>query len=98
MKQGPSFGAGIGNILLALETGLAGNHARETSARSRVRAQAISLLAQSVGAIILSRACPRDSSLADEILDACRDDCRVAIQNRTRGAKGRAEDYARRPR
>jgi hypothetical protein len=30
------------------------------------------MLAHSVGAIVLSRACPDDSPLADEILDVCR--------------------------
>ena len=32
----------------------------------------IDMLAHSVGAIVLSRACPDDSPLADEILDVCR--------------------------
>jgi TetR/AcrR family transcriptional repressor of nem operon len=31
-------------------------------------------MAQAVGAMVLSRSCPDDSPLADEILDACRDD------------------------
>ncbi len=36
------------------------------------RARRIGVIAQVVGALVLSRACPDDSSLADEILDACR--------------------------
>jgi TetR/AcrR family transcriptional repressor of nem operon len=32
----------------------------------------IDLLSRAVGAIILSRACPDDSALADEILEVCR--------------------------
>jgi TetR/AcrR family transcriptional repressor of nem operon len=32
----------------------------------------IDMLAHSVGAVMLSRACPDDSPLADEILDVCR--------------------------
>ncbi len=36
------------------------------------RKKAISILAESVGAIVLSRACLDDSSLSNEILDACR--------------------------
>ncbi len=36
------------------------------------RQQAISILAQSVGAIVLSRACPDSAALADEILSSCR--------------------------
>ncbi|MPW45258.1 TetR/AcrR family transcriptional regulator [Acinetobacter guerrae] len=36
------------------------------------RKKAIGILAESVGAIVLSRACLDDSKLADEILEACR--------------------------
>ncbi|CRM81141.1 Potential acrAB operon repressor [Pseudomonas sp. 24 E 13] len=36
------------------------------------RAKMIDLLARAVGAIMLSRACPDDSALADEILEVCR--------------------------
>lgn len=72
------FATGIDNLVCALEDGIARNHA----AGGGTRAQAISVLAQAVGAIILSRACPDNSSLADEILDACRADCRDAIENR----------------
>jgi TetR/AcrR family transcriptional repressor of nem operon len=40
---------------------------------SQSREQAIDTLAHAVGAIVLSRACPDDSPLADEILTVCRD-------------------------
>jgi len=40
----------------------------------QARARRIALMAQAVGAMVLSRSCPDDSPLADEILDACRDD------------------------
>lgn len=36
------------------------------------RAKIIDLLAHAIGAVILSRACPDDSPLADEILEVCR--------------------------
>ncbi|WP_248730335.1 TetR family transcriptional regulator [Pseudomonas sp. MWU13-2517] len=36
------------------------------------RKQMIDLLSRAVGAIVLSRACPDDSALADEILEVCR--------------------------
>jgi TetR/AcrR family transcriptional repressor of nem operon len=72
------FAAGIDSLVRALEDGIARRHAPGVGAR----AQAISILAQAVGAIILSRACPDNSSLADEILDASRADCRDAIENR----------------
>jgi TetR/AcrR family transcriptional repressor of nem operon len=37
-----------------------------------VRARRIEVMAQVIGALVLSRACPDDSPLADEILDVCR--------------------------
>ena len=40
--------------------------------REKARAKAIDMLAHAVGAIVLSRACPDDSPLADEILNVCR--------------------------
>jgi TetR/AcrR family transcriptional repressor of nem operon len=41
------------------------------SAPGDARVKMIDMLAHAVGAIILSRACPDDSSLADEILEVC---------------------------
>ncbi|QRQ13195.1 TetR/AcrR family transcriptional regulator [Acinetobacter pittii] len=38
-----------------------------------LRKQAINILAQSVGAIALSRACPDQSNLSDEILESCKE-------------------------
>lgn len=66
------FGDGIAALVEALEQSLKG--------RANARAQAIGLLAQAVGAIVLSRACPDDSALADEILDTCRADCHAALK------------------
>lgn len=45
------------------------------------RAQRIALMAQAVGAVVLSRACPDDSPLADEILDACRADALTRLSD-----------------
>lgn len=39
----------------------------------RSRAEHLNMFARLVGALVLSRACPDDSPLADEILAACRD-------------------------
>lgn len=75
-----AFAAGIENLIGGLKHDMARNGSSEASAR----AQAISVLAQAIGAVILSRVCPDDSALADEILDACRTDCRDAIENRPR--------------
>jgi len=41
-------------------------------ARREARAKRIDTLAHVLGAIVLSRACPDDSPLADEILEVCR--------------------------
>ncbi len=49
-----------------LSSGLSANEQKEA------RTKAVSLLAQAVGAIVLSRACPDDALLADEILDSCK--------------------------
>lgn len=63
------FAAGVERQLAQLENddNLAGADAKRAA-----RAQAIASLAQAVGALILSRACPDDAPLADEILEVCR--------------------------
>ena len=66
------FGEGIAGLVAALEAGLAG--------QEHPRAHAISLLAQAVGAVVLSRACPDASALSDEILETCRADCHATLQ------------------
>ena len=38
----------------------------------KVRSKMIDMLAHAIGAVVLSRACPDDSPLADEILEVCR--------------------------
>jgi TetR/AcrR family transcriptional repressor of nem operon len=45
---------------------------RPDAAPGEGRKKMIDLLSRAVGAIILSRACPGDSALADEILEVCR--------------------------
>ncbi|GKT24852.1 TetR family transcriptional regulator [Acidovorax sp. SUPP3334] len=64
-----TFAAGIARMLDAVEgAGVAAGADREAA-----RAWAIGLFSQMVGALVLSRACPGDSPLADEILQVCRD-------------------------
>ncbi|HVI90744.1 MAG TPA: TetR/AcrR family transcriptional regulator [Dongiaceae bacterium] len=72
-----AFAAGIDNLVRVIGDDMARTRPHSFS----TRAQAISVLAQAVGAIILSRACPDSSVLADEILDACRADCRSMIEH-----------------
>lgn len=65
-----AFAAGLENML----AGLANRRAAPEDGKdeSDSRGRRIALIAQVVGALVLSRACPDDSPLADEILDACR--------------------------
>lgn len=64
-----AFAEGIENQLaiLASEEG-----ALSKSAKRTARAKRIDTLAHVVGALVLSRTCPDDSPLADEILEVCR--------------------------
>lgn len=66
-----AFAAGI-------EAQLAVSHHPEGQADGttddQTRARRIALMAQAVGAMVLSRSCPDDAPLADEILDVCRAD------------------------
>jgi TetR/AcrR family transcriptional repressor of nem operon len=64
-----TFAAGIESQLAALEREAAAP-GQDTALSARTRG--IATLAQAVGAIVLSRACPDDSPLADEILEVCR--------------------------
>lgn len=64
-----TFADGVENTIAALqEKYIAGSTATNNEARARM----INLLAHSIGAVMLSRACPDDSLLADEILETCR--------------------------
>lgn len=65
-----TFAVGIESLLAALSQqamSLDGADADQARARS------LDILAHAVGAIAMSRACPDDSPLADEILSICRD-------------------------
>ena len=64
------FVAGIENLLTALQV-LQSDTPGDADQRA-ARAMVIDMLAHSVGAVMLSRACPDGSPLADEILDVCR--------------------------
>lgn len=64
-----TFAAGINDLLAAL--GREGGSDGATDPGT-VRAKLLDTFAHLVGAIVLSRACPDDSPLADEILEACR--------------------------
>jgi TetR/AcrR family transcriptional repressor of nem operon len=63
------FAAGIEQLLTVLQA--PGDTPADADQRGD-RTTLIDMLAHSVGAVMLSRACPDDSPLADEILDVCR--------------------------
>jgi TetR/AcrR family transcriptional repressor of nem operon len=63
-----TFASGIAGMLSAVERGAMAGGADKGAAR----AAAISMFAQMLGALVLSRACPDDSPIANEILRVCR--------------------------
>lgn len=75
-----SFMAGIE---ARLEAGAEQDGQADAATVALKRAQRIALIAQAVGAVVLSRSCPDDSSLADEILDACRKEVLSRLPNET---------------
>ncbi|MDX2677836.1 TetR/AcrR family transcriptional regulator [Streptomyces soliscabiei] len=70
------FAAGIESLLTALQ---APSDRPGDADQGVPRAMVIDMLARSVGAVMLSRACPDDSPLADEILDVCRNEMLAAL-------------------
>ncbi|HET8598556.1 MAG TPA: TetR family transcriptional regulator [Castellaniella sp.] len=64
-----AFAAGIEKLREAL---VHGNALLSDADPDQARARALDMLAHAVGAIVMSRACPDDSPLAEEILDVCR--------------------------
>ncbi|MBN3779416.1 TetR family transcriptional regulator [Burkholderia sp. Ac-20345] len=66
-----TFAAGIERVLAALSPE---GSALDGMDPSQARARSLGILAQAVGAIVMSRACPDDSPLVDEILAVCRDE------------------------
>lgn len=75
-----AFADGIERLLMSMVSkhGASGatnatnaTNATSAAAKREARARSIDAIAQLVGAVVLSRACPDDSPLADEILQAC---------------------------
>ena len=54
-----AFAQGLENLLAGVES-------------PQMREKLIDSMAHAIGAIVLSRACPDDSALADEIIEVCR--------------------------
>lgn len=71
-----TFAGGIESLLAAL---LPDSDALQEQQLAEKRAKAIFMMASAIGAIVLSRACPDDSALADEILTACRTEMLASV-------------------
>lgn len=64
-----AFEDGVENLLALLSQKSPPSHPADAA---QARARILDLLSHAVGALVLSRACPDDSPLADEILAVCR--------------------------
>lgn len=81
-----AFEDGVENLLTLLSQN---GSAPDSADAGQTRARILDVLAHAVGALILSRACPDDSPLADEILAVCRDAI-LSSQSPTGTAKAKA--------
>lgn len=72
-RQPPAVRATFSESIERLSAALsAGDASTDGLDGGQVRTRSLVILAQMVGAIVMSRACPDDSPLADEILASCR--------------------------
>ncbi|APP84525.1 TetR/AcrR family transcriptional regulator [Xanthomonas hortorum pv. vitians] len=72
-----AFAAGVENLLAALDRSGA---APGTAEAATERASNLDMMAHAIGAIVLSRSCPDDSPLADEIIAVSRDQILSSLQ------------------
>ena len=73
-----TFAAGIESLLTALTHDGKQLHGADSS---QLRAEMLGVLAHAVGALVLSRACPDDSPLADEVLAVCREHILASLKS-----------------
>lgn len=85
-----AFAQGLEETLASL---VREDQVKGAAALREARAHVLGTFAQLVGAIVLSRACPHESPLADEILKSCR-----AAMGSKQGAKAGARSSAKRDR
>lgn len=74
-----TFAAGLERLLAVLNPDPDPDATADAAMSRETRARNINAIAHAVGALVLSRACPDDSPLADEILETCR----AAIQSKS---------------
>jgi TetR/AcrR family transcriptional repressor of nem operon len=87
-----TFVAGIESLLAELSRE---GTVLDAADSGQARAKSLDILAHAVGAIVLSRACPDDSPLADEVLAVCRKEILASLGPT---AKARAQASKRRTR
>lgn len=75
-----TFADGIESLLATLA---APSGSPETTGAGAERTKLLAILAHAVGAVVISRACPDDSPLADEILTVCRDKILASLHTPT---------------
>jgi TetR/AcrR family transcriptional repressor of nem operon len=75
-----TFATGIESMLAALTPA---DISLDGADAGQARAKTLDMLAHAVGAIVMSRACPDDSPLADEILAVCRDNILASLSPST---------------
>lgn len=81
-----TFAAGIESLAAAL---LQAPEPSDETDPAQARAECLSRLAHVVGALVMSRACPDDSPLADEILTVCRERILASLNPSADMAQGR---------
>jgi TetR/AcrR family transcriptional repressor of nem operon len=83
-----AFADGVEHLVAALSQQ---NGASDAAGAAQARARNLDVLAHAVGALVMSRACPDDSPLADEILAVSRDAILESLRPRqaTRAASRR---------
>jgi TetR/AcrR family transcriptional repressor of nem operon len=83
-----AFAIGLEGLLATLGNQFGAPEAGDRKGDARGRQ--IDVIAQAIGAIVLSRACPDDSPLADEILDVCRAAALSRLPAKTPAASSRS--------
>lgn len=72
-----AFADGVENLLAVLSPT---DCPPDPAAAAQVRARILDVLSHAVGALVMSRACPDESALADEILAVCRDSIQSSLK------------------
>jgi len=86
-----AFAAGVEDVVAALISQLP---ASDSADAGQARAKTLDAIAHAVGAIVMSRACPDDSPLADEFLAVCRDALLASAAPKVAGRKNKTSRHS----